>query len=484
MTTVAILGGGYTGAAVAYHLSLIDTDRRTSIVVVEPRASLGAGLAYSTSDPAHRINVPAARMSLDTQDPQAFERWLAATDALEGDEDAFDGSGQSYPQRGLFGRYVADCLAPPLATGRIVHRRAFAQSVRRRGDGSFEIALSDGALHADRLVLATTHPPPAIPGALQALAGNPRFIADPTEAGALASVSAHARVLIVGNGLTAADTVATLDRLGHRGSILMLSRNGLRSRAHAPAPVEPFGDFVSKPAGTALDLIRRVRRTIAQAQALGQTWHGVLDALRGQGTEIWQALPEPERRKIVRRLRSFWDVHRFRIAPQVAGVLERLEGEGRLRSIAAGLVTSRTAPEQLLVEFRPRGTRETRTQAFDSVLNTTGPAHRSIVERQPVRSLHEEGLATLDRVGLGLQVGPDHLAVDRDGHAVPNLFVAGPLARGTFGELMGLPQVTAHAQAVAQAIAEGLGEPGRPSASTPQSHRATENIEAHPAIGS
>lgn len=63
--TVAVVGGGFTGAAMAMHLVAgIGYSTDTSIVVIEPRSELGRGLAYSATDPAHRVNVPAARMTL------------------------------------------------------------------------------------------------------------------------------------------------------------------------------------------------------------------------------------------------------------------------------------------------------------------------------------------------------------------------------------------------------------------------------------
>ncbi|MBB3937051.1 FAD/NAD(P)-binding protein [Aureimonas phyllosphaerae] len=456
MTTLAIIGGGFTGAAVAYHLARSPARRRAQIVVVEPREVLGAGLAYSTRDPAHRINVPADRMSLDTQDPDAFARWLRATGTIADDPDAVSASGQAFPQRGLFGRYVADALAPFVASGRIVHRRTAAEAIARRPDGTFDVALADGVLHADLLVVATTHPPPAVPAALRALSGDPRFVVDPGEPGVLDSVPRDARVLVVGSGLTAADMVASLDRRGHRGPILMLSRNGLRSRGHAPSAVEPFGDFTSAPARTVRELTRNTRYAIDEAAAMGISWHAVLDALRTGGPTIWSALPERERRQLVRRLRSFWDVHRFRIAPQVAAVLDRAQGEGRLRLVAASLVSSQSGHAGLTVAYRPRGGRAIENRDFDIVVNTTGPAHRAVVEREPVRSLFEAGLIDLDRVGLGLHVDAEHRALRRDGSVVPGLFIAGPLARGTFGELMGLPQVTAHAELVAHILGQQL----------------------------
>jgi uncharacterized NAD(P)/FAD-binding protein YdhS len=48
-------------------------------------------------------------------------------------------------------------------------------------------------------------------------------------------------------------------------------------------------------------------------------------------------------------------------------------------------------------------------------------------------------------------------AIGANGEPDPTLFIAGPLARGAFGELMGLPNVAIYARFLAQEIAAELG---------------------------
>lgn len=451
---MAIIGGGFSGAALAYHLARRPESAGARIVVVEPRERLGAGLAYSSAEPSHRINVPAGRMSLDTAEPDQFARWLEDSHLLEDGEGA---ASEVYAQRGLFGRYVHEALMPLVKAGRIEHHRARAERITRESDGRFRVSLSDTtALTAEVVALATTHPLPAVPSPLARVAQAKGFLADPYDPAALAAVPGKARVLIVGNGLTSADVVATLHRLGHRGSIVTLSRNGLRSRGHALTPVEARGDFTTNPATSAVSLLKRIRREIAAARGEGLSWHGVLDAVRSQGRVIWQGLPERERARIVRHLRTIWDVHRFRIAPGVEATLERMERDGRLRRVAATLTGAEEVTNGVDVQLRLRRSVEIKTERFDMIINTTGPAHRSVIAAEPARSLHEAGLVALDRVGLGLATASDGSALGSTGEPVEGLYIAGPLARGTFGELMGLPQVTAYAEHLAETLAHEL----------------------------
>lgn len=450
---VLVAGGGYTGAAVAYHLARRH-DPRIRITVVEPRERLGGGLAYSSPDPSHRVNVPARRMSLWTEDPEGFARWLAETGAGDDDPDAVALGGELFPRRALFGRYVADALAPFLATRAVRHERATAVAAARHGDG-FAVRLDDGrVLPAAALVLAATHPPPSIPAPLRAVAAHPGFHADPYDADRLRSIGRDDRVLVVGTGLTMADTVASLDRRGHRGRILAVSRHGWRSRGHAPRPVEASGDFRSDPARSVTALFARVREALALAAADGLPWQAVFDALRGQGPAIWAALPAAERARLLRHARTLWDVHRFRIAPQVEAVLDRRVADGSLAIRAASLQASSAEGSQIAVTLRPRHRRETETLRVDRVVLTTGPGHGGVARTNPLlRSLAASGDLQPDPLGLGLMTSLDSQAVGRDGRPRDALFVAGPLARATFGELMGLPEVTFSAEGVAERIA-------------------------------
>ena len=264
-------------------------------------------------------------------------------------------------------------------------------------------------------------------------------------------------MLVLGSGLTSADMVAELDRRGHRGAIVSVSRNGLRSRGHPGIRGEPFGDFASAPATTALRLLSNIRAALAAASAANLTWHSVFDRLRAQAPGIWSALPPEEREKLVRRLRVFWDVHRFRIAPQVAAVLERRERAGTFRYFAARLVGSRMRGGKFEVEFRRRRRAEPETMLFDAVINSTGPAHRTAANlNAALRTLSGAGFVQPDRYGLGIRTSQESRAICSDGSAIPTLFVAGPLARGTFGELMGLPEVARHGQVVALEIIDLL----------------------------
>ncbi|GBQ22719.1 hypothetical protein AA12717_1275 [Gluconacetobacter sacchari DSM 12717] len=448
---IGIIGGGFSGAAIAWHLTDGGGDL-PPVTVFEPREALGQGVAYGARDPRHRINVPAARMSLTTAMPDDFQAWLTADGALAADPEAVLADGAAYPARSVFGRYVAARLAPRLAGGQVVHRRARVSGVVPRAEGGWWITTDDGARdRADILVIATSHPAPAAPAALAGLAeGGGRLVADPWAAGALDGIGPDDRVLIVGTGLSMADVVASLDGAGHRGRIVALSRRGQVSQADLSDVTDAWGDFSTEPAVTARGALRRVR--LALRDDPDRPWQTVFNAVRRQAGAIWAALPVVERRRLVRHVRPFWDTRRFRIAPQVERVLHRRIAGETLEVLAARIEAADRQGEGIDVMLRRRGGGLS-FASFDVVVTTTGPDHARILSSQLfLAGLGRQGLLRPDPVGLGVDTDREGHAVSAEGETVPTLFVAGPLSRGTFGELMGLPEVTANAEMIAATI--------------------------------
>ena len=172
-------------------------------------------------------------------------------------------------------------------------------------------------------------------------------------------------------------------------------------------------------------------------------------------------MDDRQRRVLLRHLKPYWEVHRYRVAPQVGAVIERRRREGRLEIVAAALGDVAAEAQTMRCELRlrgrggaPGGTRWVEAQAL---VVTTGPAHGGILATNPaLRSLASAGLVQADEHGLGVLADLDHRAIARSGVAADTLLVAGPLARATFGELMGLPQVTRDAEAVAAGVLKML----------------------------
>ncbi len=114
-------------------------------------------------------------------------------------------------------------------------------------------------------------------------------------------------------------------------------------------------------------------------------------------------------------------------------------------------------PAAIAVDIRLRGRGQAVSRDIDAVVVATGPAHRDVLSSQPcLNQLEADGLVSLDAVGLGLATDVRGRSIGRAGQAIDTLLIGGPLARGTFGELMGLPEVSRHAVDIAREIAASI----------------------------
>ena len=205
-TTIAIIGGGVSGALTAYHLTAQGGAAR--VVVVDPRPELGLGLAYSTPSLRHLLNVPAGKISALPAQPDHFLNWLRANYDATATESTF-------APRAVFGCYVQSLVAG--ARG-IEHVQAAAIEYRPAGERAVVVLDNGCELMADRVVLATGNFDPApLPGvdAKAVASGSYRHNAWREET--YWGLEPDAAMTLIGTGLTAVDVVLRLREMGHRG---------------------------------------------------------------------------------------------------------------------------------------------------------------------------------------------------------------------------------------------------------------------------
>jgi uncharacterized NAD(P)/FAD-binding protein YdhS len=452
---IAVIGGGFTGAAFIIHAIRASQPAagdeiapRLQFDLVERSAEIGRGIAYGTRDPLHRINVPSDRMSLLRDDPTHATRWLVAHDML--DPGSADANGHHYVSREHYGAYVAATLRDTVAAAghrvRLTHWRASATAIRVDG-AVYEVALDTGLpLEADRVALCIGHAVPALPCEVaDATLRDPALITNPWAIEAFERIPQDASVLVVGTGLTMADCAVSLLARDHRGPITAISRRGLLAQPHGifSSAADFLGD--AQPPSTVRALLRMLRERIDRETPL-RGWQPAVDALRFDLPRVWQALPTREQRRAVRRLLPFWDVHRFRVAPQVHAVLRDAIEARRIVVETLGIAGITHTRDGFLVTLRqPSCTFEQRV--FDRIVFCTGPA-RNISAIPLVHSLLAAGLCRLDGAGIGLDVNAQSQLRDRDGNLVPGIFAFGPITRGSFGEMTGAPDIAQHLEQV------------------------------------
>ncbi|WP_159948713.1 FAD/NAD(P)-binding protein [Rhizobium sp. 18065] len=458
---IAIIGGGFTGATVAKLLVERGFGHVEDVTVFEPRAQLGSGLAYDTSDPDVRLNVAAHRMRAVPGTPSAFLDWLQSSGTLTVDPAAFTSEG-IFARRRDFGRFMHQQMAPLVKDGNIRHLRETVSIVCRVNDQWHVTGAGGTKIVADMLIVATGHPPASRPRALEKLSKPTAMrVTDAMAPDALRDFNPDSSILIVGSGLTALDALVRLNAQGHQGKISLLSRSGLLPRPHAGGGFSPYGNFQEEALTTARQVLVKVRATILDAATHGIPWQPVFDALRQQAQCVWQRLPECERQKLLRRLRRWYDVHRYRMPPQVSAFLMEGMATGQVETMVGDLASVRQDGRDLVARIATRDGCDL-THRCQHILLATGPDFRDYGTHQNfLLALHREGLVQSDPLGLGLVCDRGGRIISLDGCPNTSLFVAGPPARPAFGELIGVPEIAAQAANLADTVLRTLARRNR-----------------------
>jgi uncharacterized NAD(P)/FAD-binding protein YdhS len=443
--TIAVIGGGFSGVAVAAHL--LRRGRPVRVVLINRFGPLGRGVAYRTRIETHVLNVPAGGMSALPEEPEHFLNWAQGRNGAV--------APGTFVSRRLYGEYLESVLreAEAAVEGATLER-VVGEVLDVEPDASgVSLAFADGSRRrADRVVLALGNYSPANPPAEGAeFYDSERYVRDPWIRGSLDAIRPGESVLMLGTGLTTLDIALDLAGRGVALPLRAISRHGLLPQPHAPARMtaEPPPELLDL-SMTARGLLAAVRRA---SRAAGADWRGVVGALRGATPGIWQELYLAERARFLRHVRPYWDVHRHRAAPPTWEAIDRMRRSGEFQVRAGRVVRYEPTADGVRVLVRPRGQSKLEPVFVDRVVNCTGPS--SDVTRIGDRlldALRRRGLATPDPLRLGLEVSDDLALLDSEGRASETLFLVGPLLKARFWEATAVPELRQHARSVAERL--------------------------------
>jgi uncharacterized NAD(P)/FAD-binding protein YdhS len=440
--SIAIVGGGLSGALCALHINAARPDLQLRIV--ERSERLGPGIAYGACSSGHLLNVPVSRLDIGIS--VSFETWLARHAHLYPDlAEALAESGgrleDAFVPRRLFGAYVEQQIGELIASERLVWKRgeaiAFLDQPKRG------VLLADGReIAADAVILALGNLPPKSPGPGESgLEDRGGFVPDPWANAALSNIQPSEAILLVGAGLTMVDVVLALKAQGHSGDMVATSRRGLLPARHAFGGHWPPFLASLLPMSPAA-LLRTVRRETDRARREGVPWQRVIDAIRPFVAHIWRSWNRRERRSFLRHLRPRWDVVRHRMAPRIADVIDALVAEGQLKIVPGRLAGCKQAGRDIAIDVAGSGDRQQTVHARH-VINCTGPrSDFSSVGMPLIVDARRRKLIQPDPLGLGIET--ENCAVlSADGAPSSWLFAVGPLTRPAWWEITAAPEINA-----------------------------------------
>lgn len=447
MTTVAIIGAGASGAAL-FGALLSQETADTVHWITGDQATIGRGVAYSTAHDHHLLNVRASGMGLYLDPDEDFAQYSARRRPGSRPTD--------FLPRRLFGEYIESQLDERLHHAEQRGRRfaispSIAVKIHTTPTG-YEIVLDNGGIvAADKIVLAlgALAQRPLRTVSKHAL-GSGGYVLDPWS---LVSRPVHPRRLIViGTGLTAVDTLISASIRWPDIELLAVSRHGLLPFVHPTLPIEPYPHQAALNAKLLgcdgpTSVLAEIRHLFREQQAID--WRSVIDGMRPINAKLWQAFTPRQRRQFMRHVRWVWEASRHRLAPEPAEIIQQLRDEGRLHVYAARVLeVDGTGP--LSVTIRSRSNQVVTTLQSDIVVQATGlDTAVAFAEHALLSGLLRDGLAVADPLQLGVLAQPDGRLVNAAGDVQPGLYAIGSLLRGNLWECTAMPEIRAAAHALA-----------------------------------
>ncbi|BAV10061.1 Uncharacterized NAD(P)/FAD-binding protein YdhS [Filimonas lacunae] len=439
---IVIIGGGFCGMMTAVHLCR-KAQTPLHIKIIHTGHPFAKGVAYSTYSKEHLLNVRTKGMSAFANTPDHFVQWLLQ----QPDYSNIDATllGNAFVPRIVYGNYLQHIWEqtlfnkPEHINVEIITDTAI--DIVHCVKGYHVICENSEPIIADSIVLATGNGQPRLPGGIAAQHNN-----NPWAQESVQNVSGYTDILIVGNGLTMADTVLGLRENGFTGVIHTISPHGYALRPHvAPHSTYTLPEEEVNASHTLQHWKRLIYKEVSLAAKTSLPQEVVIDALRPYTCKAWQQLTLADKQLFIKQLGHRWNVLRHRLPAPIHQILAQEQQQGKLVT-HAGIITqtSQQHPNTTIqVYWQNRSGQTQATLAVQKIINCTGPDNNATANSNPLlHTLYQKGVIVADPLQLGILVNKANFSIiDADDFNHKRVVTLGNNLKGLLWESTAIPEL-------------------------------------------
>lgn len=443
---IAIVGAGFSGTALAAVLHR-EAKQPLEVYLFEKTGQFAAGDAYRTPFHYHYLNARAGDMSALEDEPESFVTWLKAN-ANQYVVNDMPVARQFMP-RVLYHQYLEDLLQQITADSESTFQLFLVPEevvdIDPVATHTNIILQNQQVVKVDAVVLATGNNPPArLPFKCD---DTIHVINNPWDYTVLNDIPRDAPVLIIGTGLSMVDAVLSLNHQQHQGMITAVSRRGLMPLPHsdtcAPVPL----NIAAMPSDMR-SMMKAVRAEAKKIIAAGGDWRSLINAMRLQLPAIWQRTSEVCRKRFLRHVLPYWNIHRHRVQQKLYALLMEMSAAGRFEILAGRVQSAKDG----VVTVRLRTSDQKRELPIQYIINCIGSGFEPTTDQPLVQALLRRDLAQIDPLRLGMHAGADHALQLPSGAYSANCYVIGPPMRGEVWECVAVPEIRKQCKIVARTL--------------------------------
>lgn len=425
---IAIIGGGLSGTLLAYYLLQEDRLPATVYLFEKNYQQLSRGIAYRSSNETQLLNVPAANMNLYGLPPGDFYHWLQSM----GNKNVLPGD---FVSRALFGTYLKELFQERIDRAKHVKVKVITDEVIDivKEEETLYVATANGhTYHVTKAVVANGILPPADPFEVTLdirLTG--LYQSNPWNFQYLDQLKNKDHVVLIGTGLTMLDHATGLLKVDKNIEVTAFSRRGLLPLAHEPYKPYDFPDYTIVPTEDISLLIQSIRAYYRTHKNKGLDWRDLIDRVRTQVPQLWKELSATSKKRFIRHLKPYWEIHRHRAPQQVLKIVQQAMQEGRFK-LLKGKIGEVTTNGQCLIIKLVSATNVMRIET-NYLLNSSGLQHNISLTSDPLlRNLLDRGYMIPDSNKLGVET--DELGAFQCSTGRKNIFTLGALRRAAVFE--------------------------------------------------